>query len=215
MPQQSGSEQDLYKDVTGFDAHLPQDVVTVIIEELSNHPLLRVVSDQLSQSTTGPDRLADEALSHESISAESKSWRDEEAIPGTSADKTSTGTEELATLRALLPKVDLLAQLAAHYTEDEEGEERVEDDLESEQQWEEEKELQQIEETTPVKSSVHLWSPLGSFMDTEPSSVAVGGLSASLEAQTSLESPGLSDYWSRLEIPSSWCQRAKKTVFLV
>ncbi|XP_059574720.1 fibrous sheath-interacting protein 2-like [Alligator mississippiensis] len=187
IPQQSGSEQDLYKDVTGFDAHLPQDVVTVIIEEISNRPLLQVASDRLSQSTTDPDRLADKALSHESISAESKSWRDEEAVPGTSADKTPTGTEELATLRALLPKVDLLAQLAAHYTEDEEGEERVEDDLESEQQWKEEEELQQIKETTPVKSSVHLWSPLGSFTDTEPSSVAVGGLSGSLEAQTSLE----------------------------
>ncbi|KYO26256.1 hypothetical protein Y1Q_0017121 [Alligator mississippiensis] len=86
---------------------------------------------------------------------------DEEAILGTSADKTPTGTEGLATLRALLPKVDLLAQLAARYTEHEEGEERVEDDLESEQQWEEEEELQQIEETTPVKSSPYLWSPLG------------------------------------------------------
>ncbi|XP_014383058.2 fibrous sheath-interacting protein 2-like, partial [Alligator sinensis] len=170
MPQQSGSEQDLYNDVTGFDAHLPQDVVTVIIEELSDRPLLRVVSDRLSQSMTDPDRLANQALSHESISAESKSWRDEEAVPGTNADKTPTGIEELATLRALQPKVDLLAQLAARYTEDEEGEERVEDDLlESEQQWEEE-ELQLIEETAPVKSSPYLWSPLGSFMDTEPSS---------------------------------------------
>ncbi|XP_025051596.1 uncharacterized protein LOC112548989, partial [Alligator sinensis] len=179
--------QDLYNDVTGFDAHLPQDVVTVIIEELSDRPLLRVVSDRLSQSTTHPDRLADKALSHDSISSESKSWRDEEAVPGTSADKTPTGTEELATLRALQPKVDLLAQLAACYTEDEEGEERVEDDLESEQQWEEEETLHQIEETTPVKSSPYLWSPLCSFTDTEPSSVAVGGLSASWEAQTSLE----------------------------
>ncbi|KYO28145.1 hypothetical protein Y1Q_0010549 [Alligator mississippiensis] len=187
MPQQSGSEQDLCNDVTGFDAQLPQDVVTVIIEEISDRPLLRVVINRLSQSTTDPDRLANEALSHESISAEPKSWLNEEAVPGTSADKTPTGTEELAMLRALLPKVDLLAQLAAHYTEDEEGEERVEDDLESQQQWEEEEELQQIEETTPVKSCPYLWSPLGSFMDTEPSSVAVEGLSASLEAQTSLE----------------------------
>ncbi|XP_059574137.1 fibrous sheath-interacting protein 2-like [Alligator mississippiensis] len=190
IPQQSGSEQDLYNDITGFDAHLPQDVVTVIIEELSDGPLLRVVSNRLSQSMTDPDRLAKQALSHESISAESKSWQDEEAVPGTSADKTPTGTEELATLRALQPKVDLLTQLAAHYTEDEEGEERVEDDLlESEQQWEEEEELQLIEETTPVKSSPYLWSPLGSFMDTEPSSLAVGGLSASLEAHTTLEIP--------------------------
>ncbi|KYO29931.1 hypothetical protein Y1Q_0010242 [Alligator mississippiensis] len=169
MSQSSGSEQDLYDDVTGFDAHLHQDAVMVIIEELSNCPLLWVVSNRLSQSTTDPDRIANEALSQLSISAKSKSLRDEEAVPGTSADKTPTGTEELAMLRALQPKVDLLAQLAAHCTEDEEGEERVEDDLESEQQWEEEEELQQIEETAPVESSLCLWSPLGSFTDTEPS----------------------------------------------
>ncbi|KYO37307.1 hypothetical protein Y1Q_0014618 [Alligator mississippiensis] len=136
---------------------------------------------------TDPDRLADKALSQLSISAGPKSWCNKEAILGISADKTPTGTEELATLRALQPKADLLAQLSARCTEDEEGEKRVEDDLESEQQWEEEEELQQIKETAPVESSPYLWSTLGSFMDTEPSSVAVGGLSASLEARTSLE----------------------------
>ncbi|KYO22636.1 hypothetical protein Y1Q_0003153 [Alligator mississippiensis] len=109
-------------------------------------------------------------------------WFVDEAYSRTSLGKVLKPV--LATLKALQPKVDLPAQLAAYYTEDEEGEERVEDSLESEQQWEEEEELQQIEETTPVESSLYLWSPLGSFTDTEPSSVAVGGLSGSLEAQT-------------------------------
>ncbi|KYO35121.1 hypothetical protein Y1Q_0001009 [Alligator mississippiensis] len=97
--QRSGSEQDLYDDVTGFNACFPQDMVTVIIEELSDRPLLRVVSDQLSQSTMDSNRIADKALSRVSISADPKTGNSEEAIPGTSANKTPTGTEELLVQR--------------------------------------------------------------------------------------------------------------------
>ncbi|XP_025066450.1 uncharacterized protein LOC112551173 [Alligator sinensis] len=186
MLQRSGSEQDLYDDVTGFNARFPQDVVTIIIEELSDHPVLRVVSDQLSQSMMDPDRIADKALSQVSISAESKSWCSEEAIPGTSANKTPIGTGELLTLKALQPKVDLLTQLAAHYTGDEEAEERVEENLESVWQWKEEEGLQQIK-IIPAESSLYLWIPFDSSMDTEQSSLAIGGLSGALETQTSGE----------------------------
>ncbi|XP_019371010.1 PREDICTED: chromo domain-containing protein cec-1-like [Gavialis gangeticus] len=90
-------------------------------------------------------------------------------------------------LKALQPKVGLLAQLAAHHTEKEEREEKVEDKLEAEQQWEEEEELQQIEEIIQIKSSLYLRSPLASSMDSEQLSENVEEPSAALGAQRASE----------------------------
>ncbi|XP_059577427.1 fibrous sheath-interacting protein 2-like isoform X2 [Alligator mississippiensis] len=85
MLQKSGSEQELYDDITGFDSFFPQEMVTVIIEELSQCPFLQAVSDSPaipSQSAMNPGRIADRVLSQVSISDELKTWSCEETIPG-------------------------------------------------------------------------------------------------------------------------------------
>ncbi|XP_025056813.1 uncharacterized protein LOC112549863 [Alligator sinensis] len=161
--QKSGSEQDLYDDVTGCNGFFPQEVAAVIIEELSYCPLLQVVSDRpltLSQSVLNSDRIADKVLSQVSVSAKPKTESFEEAIPGSSANETQRQRSCLI-LKAVQPKVDLPAQQAAHYTENKEREEKVEEKLEAEQHWQEEEELQQIEETIQVESSLVFGKPIG------------------------------------------------------
>ncbi|XP_019400181.1 PREDICTED: uncharacterized protein LOC109316499 [Crocodylus porosus] len=104
---------------------------------------------------------------------------------------------KLNILKALQPKVGLLAQLAAHHTEKEEGEEKVEDKPEEGQQWEEEEELQQIEEIIPIESSLYLGSSLASSMDSEQLSEKVEEPSPALEAQRASE-------WSSADTCQAW-----------
>ncbi|XP_019389505.1 PREDICTED: fibrous sheath-interacting protein 2-like [Crocodylus porosus] len=98
MLQKSGSEQDLYNDITGFNDFFPQDMATVIIEELSDCPFLQALSDSPatpSQTAMDPGRIADMVLSHVSVSAELKTSGSEGAIPGSTTNKAATETEEL------------------------------------------------------------------------------------------------------------------------
>ncbi|XP_059581517.1 uncharacterized protein LOC132249874 [Alligator mississippiensis] len=73
MIQKSGSEQELYDDITGFDLFFPQEMATIIIEELCDCDFLQAVSDSpatRSQSAMNPGRIADMVLSQVSVRPE-------------------------------------------------------------------------------------------------------------------------------------------------
>ncbi|XP_059582764.1 fibrous sheath-interacting protein 2 [Alligator mississippiensis] len=250
-----------------------------ITEELSDCPFLQAVSDSPatpSQSTMNPGRISNMVLSQESTSEELKTWSSEETIPGSTTNKTASGTEELTVktihyirithipiasdlvsdhlrvislkieppeklkkasiaqtekcsenassiseaqrnedshfslgstgqpvvsreelllrfqsfsrtsfgkvlkpvlnlLKAFQPKVDLPAQLAAHHTENENPEAKL--------QWEGEEEIQSIKETIQTESSLSVGSSLAFSMDNEQLSENAGESSAALEAQ--------------------------------
>ncbi|XP_059581516.1 uncharacterized protein LOC132249872 [Alligator mississippiensis] len=73
MIQKSGSQQELYDDITGFDLFFPQEMATIIIEELCDCDFLQAVSDSpatRSQSAMNPGRIANMVLSQVSVRPE-------------------------------------------------------------------------------------------------------------------------------------------------
>ncbi|XP_025050825.1 fibrous sheath-interacting protein 2-like [Alligator sinensis] len=74
------------------------EMVTVIIEELSDCPFLQAGGDNPatpSQSAMNPGRIADMVLSQVSVSEELETWSSEETIPVSTTNITTSKTEEL------------------------------------------------------------------------------------------------------------------------